>query len=52
MSSQITFGNGSKRNVRRVRWTLRDIVSLLLLMIIIAVASVAAAVWLNAHDVN
>ena len=50
MSIQINLGRGSKRNVRSIRWKQREIWSLLLLLIVMAVAAVAAALWINTHD--
>jgi hypothetical protein len=41
---------GSKRRVRRVRWTNGEIVTALLLFLVLAMETVVVALWLIGHS--
>jgi hypothetical protein len=38
--------------VREIKWTLRQIISLALLIAVLAAGCIAIALWLNAHPIS
>lgn len=50
MSRTIDPGKGSKRKVRQVRWTLAEIVSAVLLLLVLAGETICIALWLMGHS--
>jgi hypothetical protein len=52
VSSGLNLGRGSKRNVRRIRWNYREILSLIVLMIAMSFLAVVVAVWVNTHHID
>jgi hypothetical protein len=41
---------GSKRRVRRVRWTRGELISALLLFLVLAMEAIIVALWLRGHS--
>jgi hypothetical protein len=52
VSNVLKLGRGSKRNVRRIRWNRREIVSLILLFLLMSFLAVVVSVWFEAHHTD
>ena len=50
MSRTIDPGKGSKRKVRQVRWTLAEMVSAILLLLVFLGETLCIALWLMGHS--
>ena len=51
VSRVLRLGRGNARRVRRMKWTLRQIVSLVLLLAVCAAGCIVLALWLNTHPI-
>jgi hypothetical protein len=49
VSRTVDLGKGSKRRVRRVRWTRAEVVSAVLLALVLAAETICIALWLTGH---
>jgi hypothetical protein len=52
ISNGLNLGRGSKRNVRRIRWNYREILSFVVLMIVMSFLAVVVSVWFEAHHTD
>jgi hypothetical protein len=52
VSKTIDRGRGSKRKVRRVRWTDAELVSAILLLLVLVGEIVCVALWLMGHSID
>ncbi len=51
MARVLRLGRGSARRVRNIKWTLRQIISLALLLATFAAGCIEIALWLNSHPI-
>lgn len=49
MSRMINQNRGSKRRVRRIRWTHGEIVTAVLLLLVLATEAILVSLWLMGH---
>jgi hypothetical protein len=50
VSRMINQDRGSKRRVRRIRWTHGEIVTAVLLLLVLATEAVVVTLWLMGHS--
>ena len=50
MSRMTNQDKGSKRRVRRVRWTRGELITALLLFLVLAMETIIVALWLTGHS--
>jgi hypothetical protein len=51
MARLLRLGRGSSRQVRNIKWTPRQIISLTMLLVAFAVGCIEIALWLNNHPI-
>ena len=51
MARVFRLGKGSARRVREIKWTTRQIISLVLLLVTFAAGCIAIALWLKSHPI-
>ncbi len=52
MSRRLKLNQGSKRRIQQIRWTRREIVSAVILLLAMAVCGVFLALWAAFHDLD
>jgi hypothetical protein len=50
VSRRLKLNQGNKRRIQRVRWTPREIISAVALLLAMAVCSVFFALWVASHS--
>jgi hypothetical protein len=50
VSGATNFGRGSKRRVRQVRWTRRELISAGLVLLALATETICIALWVMGHS--
>jgi hypothetical protein len=50
MAGETNLGKGSKRNVRLVRWSLSEKLSLIVLFLVVVIETLWIAWWLTGHS--
>jgi hypothetical protein len=51
VSRFLRLGRGSARRVREIKWTRRQIISVVLLIALFAAGCIEIALWLNKHPI-
>ena len=52
MSRMMNQDKGSKRRVRRVRWTRGELVTAFLLFLVLAMEAIIVTLWLMGHSID